>query len=131
MSTESAVRIASRVSWTIALVFFVFGLLATDYGSAKWIGVTLVLFAIPAVAQLSRSMLVRVYGLWFGALLVLQSILSPWLMRRDYVTLPRNLDVQITLREGELPGITGTKRLIPSSVPFCNTHSNFWALSVP
>jgi len=88
----------------IGALIFVYGLLIWDSDSRAWALLTLALFVTPLAAQLLRSPMLRAWALWFGILLTAQSLLSP-VLRRDYVTLPPNLNSTLDVRTPHKPGM--------------------------
>ena len=97
--------------WWLALGFLAFGVAAVgDWKSSPWIGLTLVLYAIPLFSQFVPSRLLRVYGLWFGFFLLLQTFVTP-LAGPRYITLRPNLRRPIEVLGDAMPGISGVQTI--------------------
>lgn len=90
--------------WGCAVVIWDFGLFTLDHGSVLWATISLVLFGLPLALQATPWVMTRVYALWFGVFLVLQSMLSPF-TKSEFITLEPNLHSTIDVRTSEAPGI--------------------------
>jgi hypothetical protein len=93
----------------IALGFLAIGVAGWDFSDWHWGVAGVVLYAVPLALCVFRSTLVRVWGLWFGVLLVAQTLLSVLLPfpPNDYITLPPNMNVRVDPRVYDVHGITG------------------------
>ena len=103
------------------LAFGVFssGLFGTAVGP-KWVALTLALYAVPLAVQFLPLPTLRVYALWFGAFLMLQSLATPWLERRDknLKTLPSEMDYHVNVIGDGIPGIQGMQRITTDRLGF-------------
>ena len=108
MSTIARIAIAGA---TLA-----FGLYLTDFTSLKRAAFGVLLFALPLLCQAVRYPLVRVYGLWGAAFLVLQSLIPPGsvgpaLETSDYVTLTPNWSTTLNFLPEAETGIIGEQHI--------------------
>lgn len=94
----------AMLRWCCAVIIWDFGLFTLERGNAVWAGISLVLFGLPLALQATPWPMTRVYALWFGIFLVLQSILSPF-AKGEFITLEPNLHSTIDVRTTEAPGM--------------------------
>lgn len=110
------------ISLLCALLIFAFGVLYSGIGDpeipARWIILSVVLYAIPCMLQLVEWKALRIYSMWFGLFIVLQQVLSPLLKDQDFKTLPSNMDSQFIVTGSGLPGIHGSQRVTTDSKGF-------------
>jgi len=92
--------------WAFSIVVVIFGLCVADFDSLKWTIITIALFSVPLLMQLMRSGNLRIYSLWLGFFLVIQTLISPILIDRDLITLPPRMHEIKDVTTG-LPGIQG------------------------
>jgi hypothetical protein len=112
-SKERFVRIG------LATAFLIFGIWNsgtfdnTVLISTKWVVATITIYAVPLVAQVIPSTMIRVLALWFGAFLVLQTIMTPLIkaQRDPFVTLTANLDYRTQFPDGVITGIEGIQHI--------------------
>ncbi len=105
--------IPTILRWTAALIILGVGIHYLDFNLRKTAIFGLVLFAIPTLGQLFKSPAVRVYSLWLGAFVLLQTVAGPLLLghRFDYITLPPHLDDTLIADPGALPGVVGIQHI--------------------
>jgi lysophospholipase L1-like esterase len=106
-----ALRIGRAVRWLAASLILIFGLITFDRESSFWSVLSLALFSLPLAVQATPWPMARVYALWFGIFLVLQSIATP-LVRNEYLTLPPNLRATVDVRTDHAPGFRAGIRKI-------------------
>lgn len=94
------------IRWITALAILIFGLFTIDTTSMKWALLGLLLFSSSLSLQLSSSISIQIWSLWWGIFLVLQSILSPLILDTDYHTLPPGMRAILDIKAG-IPGING------------------------
>lgn len=110
--------------WWLALGFLGFGFAAVgNWTSAQWIAITLFLYSIPLAIQFSPNRVLRVYGIWFGAFLVIQTIITPLVIDRNFITLPPDLDQRIEIRGNAMPGLSGMQTITTDRNGFRVTRS--------
>lgn len=98
--------------WITAFLVLIFGVAAVgNWTSPKWVVLTLCVHAVPVLAQLLRNNLVQVYGLWFGAFIVMQNLITPLILDRDYKTLPPGMLETIDVVGDTLVGISGIQKI--------------------
>lgn len=98
--------------WILASALLIFGLMAVgNWTSAKWVLLTLFLYSIPLLLQWSSKATVRAYALWFGIFLVLQTLVTPLVIDRDYKTLPPKMVRRIDVIGDAIPGVSGIQRI--------------------
>ena len=108
--------------WWFPAAIFLFGVLAVgNWTSPKWVAITLAAYSVPLLCQLQPNVMVRVYGVWFGVLLILQTLVTPIVIDRDYLTLPPNITQQIDVRGDALPGISGLQAISTDEQGFRST----------
>lgn len=114
MASESA-PVAARPRATrliipgIALVFLAIGIASWDPNYRRWALLGVALYAVPLACCIVRSTMIRIWGLWFGVFLVVQtaiSLLVPQLPS-DYITLPPNTHLRVDIEAPNLPGLSG------------------------
>jgi lysophospholipase L1-like esterase len=93
------------------VVIWDFGLFIFHRGNTVWAVLSVLLFALPLALQATPWVMTRVYALWFGVFLVVQSLLAPFL-KSDYVTLQPNLRSTVDVRTAEAPGMRSGLRHI-------------------
>jgi len=84
----------------------------------RWVIVSVILYSIPLIMQSVQQQVLKIYALWFGAFLVLQQVLSPFLKDPDFKTLPSNMDSQFVVTGSGLPGIQGFQHVTTDSNGF-------------
>jgi len=107
------------VRYGLATAFLIFGIWNsgafdnTVLISTKWMATTIAIYAVPLVAQVIPSTMIRVLALWFGAFLVLQTVATPVIIaqRDSFVTLTANLDYRTNFPDGVIPGIVGIQHV--------------------
>jgi hypothetical protein len=111
-----------NLRWWLPAAILLFGVLAVgNWTSVKWISITLFLYSLPLLCQLQPNKLLRVYSLWFGIFLILQTLVTPLVIDRNYLTLPPNAAYQIDVRGEALPGISGVQTVSTDSQGFRTT----------
>lgn len=104
-------------------LFLLYGILTFERetgdngASTKWSVLALCLYALPLLCQLSRRAVVRVYAVWLGVFLILQTLLSLAIGTPTYLTLQRNLRTRIQIQEG-VPGVSGEKIITTDEMGF-------------
>lgn len=110
-SSAADVRVGRILRLGIGILILLYGLWIFDAESRIWGALSLALYTLPLAAQVLRGPMVRAWALWFGVLLVAQSLMSP-LLRGDYVSLPPNLNSSIDLRTADKAGMPpGLRRI--------------------
>ena len=110
--------------WLLASAFGAYGIAAVgNWASPKWILVTLACYSLPLLGQIVRSRSIQAYTLWFGAFLVLQSLLTPLVIDRNLVTLQPNLERRLDVVGDGLPGIQGPQTITTDSMGFRVTRT--------
>lgn len=71
--------------------------------------VALLLYSLPLFLQFFKKGLVRIYGLWFGIFLVLQTLASLFVLQSDYHTMKPGMH---KISDGKTIGIEGKQLLI-------------------
>ncbi len=71
------------------------------------------LYSIPLIINLLKKSgeLAKVYSIWFGIFMILQSLLFFKILNNDYVTLPPNLAEKVNVKEGVLSNIQGIQNI--------------------
>jgi lysophospholipase L1-like esterase len=111
-------RFTRLLRLTLGAVILLHGLWIFDSQSLAWGGLSLLLHSLPLALQVLRRPLVRVYALWFGVLLVGQSLLSP-LLAGDYVSLPPNMNSSVDLRTADISGMpAGLRRITTDALGY-------------
>jgi lysophospholipase L1-like esterase len=116
-------RLLRRLGWALAAGVLVFGLACEDWQSSAWAAVTVLVFALPLGLQWARSAAWRVYGLWFGLFMVLQSLISP-LLQGNHVTLPPGMKARVDVRAADIPGY-------PAGLRQITTDEKGWRVQPP
>lgn len=115
ISNEADIRIGRILRLGIGFLILLYGLWIFDVESRIWGTISLVLYALPLAAQALRAPMPRAWALWFGVLLVAQSLLSP-LLKGDYVSLPPNLNSSLDMRTPDKAGMPpGLRRITTDS----------------
>lgn len=110
--------------WIVAAMIVGFGTFTLgNWTSWKWVALTLFLYAIPLMLQFSRHPIVRAYALWFGLFLVLQTLVAPLVVDRNYKTLPPNMAQTIKVIGDAIPGISGIQRITSDNRGYRVTRS--------
>lgn len=123
MSTEAGQTKSAPLRWLVAAILFGFGLLAVDdWTSRRWMLATLCLYALPLLLQFVPFAIFRVYALWFGVLLVLQTLLTPLVIDRRYITLVPRMSLERDVHLGAIPGIVGIQRITTDDKGFRTTR---------
>jgi len=98
--------------WALVCGILIFGVAAVgNWTSAKWIGLTLFLYSLPLLLQWSSNASIRAYALWFGIFLILQTLVTPVVIDRDFKTLPPNMLQIIDVIGDAMPGISGIQKI--------------------
>ncbi len=117
--------------WALVCGILMFGVAAVgNWTSAKWIVLTLFLYSLPLALQWSSNASIRAYALWFGIFLVLQTLVTPVVIDRDFKTLPPNMLQRIDVIGDAMPGISGVQKITTDEQGFRVTRSiNYGAKS--
>jgi hypothetical protein len=108
--------------YALALLVLAFGLLSHDPRSnTRWLVISGFLYGLPLVAQLVPRTWARVYGLYIGAFVLLQSVLSTHFFPITYVTHRPNMDLRLDVRGNNLPGVYGHQRVTTDAKGFRTT----------
>jgi lysophospholipase L1-like esterase len=97
-------RASDFARWLVAGLMLAYGIVTFDHGAPTWTITSLVLFAVPLALQWTSWVKVRTYALWLAAFLVLQALLTPWLLG-NYITLPPQMHATVDIRGADLPGL--------------------------
>lgn len=117
-----AVALVSSIRWVLALMFLGIGALAVDdWSSWRWVAVTLLLYAMPLAGQFVPRSEVRVYSIWFGVLLLLQTLATPLVVDQKYITLVPMLKQERDVQPGAIPGIEGVQKITTDQYGFRTT----------
>ncbi len=103
--------------WGLGIVILIYGLMTVDSVSLKWGVIGISLFSIPLLCQLTRSEWIRIWALWGGIFLILQSFLPLFLTEDDFITLQPNIHQIVDVRAG-IPGIHGRQLITTDSKGF-------------
>ena len=80
------------------------------------------LYSIPLIFQISKcSKTIKIYSIWFGIFMILQSILLFYILNNNYITLKPNLNKTVNVMPNSLSGINGIQRIITDEKGFRNT----------
>jgi lysophospholipase L1-like esterase len=102
-----------------ALLVLIFGVFAVgNWTSVKWVTLTLIAYSCPFALQFFPNRQVQVYGLWFGIFLVLQTLITPLVIDRNYKTLPPNMVQKIDVIGDAMPGINGLQSITTDGLGF-------------
>jgi lysophospholipase L1-like esterase len=93
-----------------------------NWTSPKWIALTLTLYALPLLCQLSKNRQIRVYALWFGVFLISQTLITPSVVDRSYKTLPPKMTVKIDVIGDAMPGVSGVQEVTTDEKGFRTTR---------
>jgi lysophospholipase L1-like esterase len=110
-------RVSGQLARIVGIGFGVavlgYGLYIVEPGAPRLMAFGLTLFALPLLFQFTPWPLARAYALWFGAFLVLQSVMSPLLLGDTayLVSHTPNMTRILTYPEGSDPGITAPQRI--------------------
>lgn len=108
--------------WAAALAILLFGLVSHDPRSGTdWFVLSIFLYGLPLAAQLVPLTWVRVAGLYVGAFVLIQSILSTHFFPITYVTHIPNADMILEIRGDNLPGLYGEQHLTTDAKGFRTT----------
>jgi len=114
-----------RIEIKISLLIFFYGLFSNNFlilenKEKAFIGIFL--FSIPLIFSLTKaSKLVKIYAIWFGVFLILQSILFALPNNPDFKTLKPNLYKKVKIDAGAVHGIEGIQTIITDSKGFRTT----------
>ncbi len=103
--------------WALAIAIFLYGIVIIDPRSARWALLGAFLFSIPFLLQFLGSQAIRIWSLWGGLFLVLQSLLSPIIIDRNRITNMPNTHSVINVRGG-LPGVFGRQVITTDAYGF-------------
>jgi len=106
--------------WIFACVVFLFGVLTIDTESLKWGILGFAVFSAPLFLQLSNSKSLRIWALWGGCFLIVQTLLTPLAVNRDFKTLPPNARQMVDIKSG-IPGINGLQLITTDAKGFRTT----------
>lgn len=108
--------------WGLALLFLGFGVLSHDPRSdTHWLLVSGFLYGLPFLTQLVPRTWARVYGLYAGAFVLLQAVLSTHFFPITYITHRPNTDMVLEVRGDNLPGVYGHQRVTTDAKGFRTT----------
>jgi len=108
--------------WTLTLLILAFGVLTYDTKlSTLWLVTTIVLYAVPLVAQFVPGTWARIYGIYFGLFVMLQALVSPHFFPDTYKTLEPNLNKIVTITGNNLAGISGPQHIQTDAKGFRTT----------
>lgn len=105
----------------MVLAILLFGLVSVGLGwdgHQKWIWRGLILYSLPLVLQFQRFELIRIYALWFGVFLVLQTLVSPIVLNKSYITLEPHLNKSVNVPSNRLTGIDGKQHITTDAMGF-------------
>jgi hypothetical protein len=108
--------------WAFALLILAFGVLTHDTKvSTRWLVIAFVLYVVPLAAQFVPRTWVRVYGIYFGAFVMLQALISPHFFPDTFKTLSPNLNTVVDVRGDNLAGISGHQHITTDAKGFRTT----------
>lgn len=108
--------------WALALLLLAFGVLSHDPRSdTRWLLIAGFLYGLPLLAQLVPRTWARVYGLYIGVFVLLQSVLSTHFFPITYITHRPNTDMVLEVRGDNLPGVYGHQRVSTDAKGFRTT----------
>ncbi len=110
------------IRWVLSLSVVLYGIATIDTHSVKWAFLGTFLFSIPFILQFSNSQVIRIWSLWGGLFLVLQSLLSPIVIDRNHITVMPNTRSVINVKGG-LPGVHGRQVITTDAYGFRATPS--------
>jgi lysophospholipase L1-like esterase len=96
----------------VAVGILIFGVFSVgNWTSPKWVALTLVVYAIPLLLQFFRGETIRAYALWIGIFLIVQTLITPVVVDRNYKTLPPNMVQTIDVIGDAMPGLSGIQQI--------------------
>jgi lysophospholipase L1-like esterase len=99
-------KLLQKSNWISCAIILIFGFLTFDQESFIWGFIGIGVYLVPLLCQLSPYPIVKIFGIWFGFFLVLQSLITPLVhFNIEYRVLEKNIDVKVE-REGEVHSIT-------------------------
>jgi lysophospholipase L1-like esterase len=107
--------------WSFAAVVFLFGIITIDPASLKWSFIGISLFSLPLLLQFTNYKELRIWAIWGGVFLVIQSLLSPIFGDPDFRTLGSNMHWIVDVRAG-IPGINGKQSVTTDGKGFRTTR---------
>lgn len=108
--------------WGLALLVLGFGVLSHDPRSDdRWLQLSIFLYGLPLLAQLVPRTWARVYGLYAGVFVLLQSVLSTHFFPITYITHRPNTDMVLEVRGDNLSGVYGHQRVTTDAKGFRTT----------
>lgn len=103
MTQASIVPLIAKSSILIAAAI---GVTTADFGSTKWAALQVALFVLPLFALVYPSENRLIWAFWGSLFLLLQALVSPFIIDRDFVTLAPNVQEVVHVKEG-IEGIHG------------------------
>ena len=113
---------AKRFGLLFSILMLFFGIITSFYANLKWILIVIILYGATIVFQFFRKKLFRIYGLWFGVFLVVQTLLSPVVFNNSFKTLKPLLKRVIDVRNG-VPGLYGIQHITADAKGFRTTKN--------
>lgn len=109
---ENSRTAVPRIKTILFVLYLLFFAHSFDLYSVKWMVVTLVLYSLPLLAQLSKRTSLRVAGLWLGIFLILQTGVTQYLEKQkstlqDFRTQEKNRATILDIRGEGIPGVQG------------------------
>jgi lysophospholipase L1-like esterase len=108
--TNGAGSLSSKLRIGFCALVLCFGALAHDAAMGdKWLIITVFLYSLPLLAQLSARTSANLCGVYLAVFLLTQALCKPEYFRGDYLTTTPNLDA--TMDFSGFPGISGRSRI--------------------
>ena len=108
------------MNWLFAIIILSFGLFSLDNYSILWAALSLFIYSIPLFGQLLRSQLIRVWSIFFGVFMIMQSVISAHLNTDDLKTLSPNMNIEHNITNG-YQGLEGINHLTTDAKGFRTT----------
>lgn len=108
--------------WFFSIAILFFGVITIDEGYLKWNVISLSLFCLPLLTQFTKYKDLHIYAIWLGLFVVIQSLISPVLIDRDYKTLQPNMQQVVDVKSGYF-GISGKQTITTDSKGFRTTKN--------
>lgn len=110
LMTNGTRSVSTNLRFGFCALVLCFGALAHDPAKGdKWLIITVFLYALPLLAQLSDRTSANLCGVYLAVFLLTQALCKPEYFRGDYLSLAPNLDA--TGDFSGLPGISGLSRI--------------------
>lgn len=108
------------MNWVASIAIFLFGVFTLDFYSNMWMLGSMLLYSLPLALQFQRSTLVKIWSIWAGFFLIIQSFLSVYLETNNLKKLSPNLNIEYNVKSGYV-GLTGIQKITTDSKGFRTT----------